>query len=119
MSRAGSGRLRESRRNAILVARKAVGDCMLLKGNVAVVSGGGRGIGRAIAKRFAAEGAAVLIASRSEAELGSVVREIEEARGRAAFVTADVSREADCVHIVAVAQERLGPIGILVNNTRG
>jgi NAD(P)-dependent dehydrogenase (short-subunit alcohol dehydrogenase family) len=89
---------------------------MLLTGKVAVVTGGGRGIGRAIAKRFAVEGAAVLIASRTEAELRSVVREIEEARGRAAFVTADVSREADCARIVAVAQERLGPIDILVNN---
>jgi NAD(P)-dependent dehydrogenase (short-subunit alcohol dehydrogenase family) len=89
---------------------------MLLKGKVAVVTGGGRGIGRAIAKRFAVEGAAVLIASRTDAELRSVVREIEEARGRAAFVTADVSREADCAHIVAVAKERLGPVDILVNN---
>ena len=89
---------------------------MLLQGKVAVVTGGGRGIGRAIAKRFATEGAAVLIASRTEAELGGVVREIEQARGKAVCVTADVSREADCAHIVAAVQERLGPIDILVNN---
>ena len=89
---------------------------MLLQGKVAVVTGGGRGIGRAIAKRFATEGAAVLIASRTEAELRGVVREIEQARGKAVCVTAAVSREADCAHIVAAVQERLGPIDILVNN---
>jgi 2-hydroxycyclohexanecarboxyl-CoA dehydrogenase len=89
---------------------------MLLQGKVAVVTGGGRGIGRAIAMRFATEGAAVLIASRTEAELRGVVREIEQARGKAVCVTADVSREADCAHIVAAVQERLGPIDILVNN---
>jgi 3-hydroxybutyrate dehydrogenase len=42
--------------------------------------------------------------------------EIEKSGGRAAFVPADVSREADCAHIFAVAQERLGPVDILVNN---
>jgi len=89
---------------------------MLLKGKVAVITGGGRGIGRAIARRFAAEGAAVLVAARTEAEIRSVVAEIEESGGRAACVRADVSREADCAHIFATAQERLGPVDILVNN---
>ena len=89
---------------------------MLLEGKVAVVTGGGRGIGRAIAKRFAAEGAAVLLASRTEAELRSVTKEIEQARGKAAWVVADVSREADCARIVAGAEEHLGPVSILVNN---
>ena len=89
---------------------------MLLGGKVAVVTGGGRGFGRAIAKRFAAEGARVLITSRTEAELREVAREIEQARGRAVWVTADVSREADCAGIVAAAQERLGAVDILVNN---
>ena len=89
---------------------------MLLEGKVAVVTGGGRGIGRAIARRFASEGAAVLIASRTEAEIRGVVSEIEQAGGRAAGVVADVSREADCSHLLAAAQERLGPVDILVNN---
>jgi NAD(P)-dependent dehydrogenase (short-subunit alcohol dehydrogenase family) len=89
---------------------------MLLEGKVAVVTGGGRGIGRAIAKRFAAEGAAVLIASRTEAELRHVAGEIEQARGRTVWVTADISREADCARIVAAAQDRLGTVDILVNN---
>jgi NAD(P)-dependent dehydrogenase (short-subunit alcohol dehydrogenase family) len=89
---------------------------MFLQSKVAVVTGGGRGIGRAIAKRFAAEGAAVLITSRTETELRAVAGEIESARGKAVWVTADVSREADCAHIVGAAQDRLGAVNILVNN---
>src|SRR5580765_3907979 len=89
---------------------------MLLQGKVAVVTGGGRGIGRAIAKKFAAEGAAVLITSRTETELRAVAGEIESARGKAVWVTGDVSREADCAHIVGAAQDRLGAVNILVNN---
>ena len=88
----------------------------LLEGKIAVVTGGGRGIGRAIARRFAAEGAAVLIAARTEAELRSVAAEIESAGGRAAWVTADVSWEADCARIVSTARERFGPVSLLVNN---
>jgi len=89
---------------------------MLLRGKVAIVTGGGRGIGRAIAKRFAAEGAAVLVAARTEAELGAVVAEIAESAGKAAYATADVSRETDCARIVAAAREQLGPVDLLVNN---
>src|SRR5437016_13390392 len=87
---------------------KSSGRSMLLEGKVAVITGGGRGIGRAIARRFAAEGAALLIASRTEAELRAVAKEIEEARGKAVWVTADVSREADCAHVVAAAQAQPG-----------
>jgi len=89
---------------------------MMLQGKIAVVTGGGRGIGRAIALRFAAEGAAVLVAARTESEVRSVAAEIEKAGGRAAWVAGDVSREADCAHIVSVAENRLGVAGILVNN---
>jgi NAD(P)-dependent dehydrogenase (short-subunit alcohol dehydrogenase family) len=89
---------------------------MLLKTKLAVVTGGGRGIGRAIALRFAAEGAAVLVAARTESEVRGVAAEIENLGGRAAYVTADVSRETDCSHIVSVAENRLGSgVGILVN----
>jgi NAD(P)-dependent dehydrogenase (short-subunit alcohol dehydrogenase family) len=89
---------------------------MLLDRQVAVVTGGGRGIGRAIAQRFAAEGAAVLVASRTATELEGVAREIKQAGGCAAWLAADVSREADCARIVAAAQEKFGGIHILVNN---
>ena len=89
---------------------------MLLEGKVAIVTGGGRGIGRAIARRFAAEGAAVLVAARTESEVRTVVAEIEQSGGRAAFVTGDVSQEADCAHIVAAAEAQLGGVSVLVNN---
>lgn len=89
---------------------------MLLNGKVAVITGGGRGIGRAIARRFAAEGAAVVLAARTEAELRAVVEEISQSGGRAAYATADVAREAECAHVVAVARERFGRVDILVNN---
>jgi NAD(P)-dependent dehydrogenase (short-subunit alcohol dehydrogenase family) len=88
---------------------------MLLQGKIAIVTGGGRGIGRAIARRFAAEGAAVLVAARTESEVRGVATEIESAGGRAAYVTGDVSRQTDCAHIVSVAENRLGGVEILVN----
>jgi NAD(P)-dependent dehydrogenase (short-subunit alcohol dehydrogenase family) len=89
---------------------------MLLAGQVAVVTGAGRGIGRAIARRFAAEGAAVLVTSRTAAQAESVAKEIQGQGGKAAYVAADVGREADCERIVRAAREALGPIDILVNN---
>jgi NAD(P)-dependent dehydrogenase (short-subunit alcohol dehydrogenase family) len=89
---------------------------MLLSGQVAVVTGGGRGIGRAIARRFAAEGASVLVTSRTEAQADSVAKEIQAQGGKAAYVAADVGREADCERIMRAAREALGLIDILVNN---
>lgn len=89
---------------------------MLLTGQVAVVTGGGRGIGRAIALRFAAEGAALLVASRTAEEVERVANEIQHAGGRAIWLAADVSRESDCERIVRAAREKLGGLHILVNN---
>jgi NAD(P)-dependent dehydrogenase (short-subunit alcohol dehydrogenase family) len=89
---------------------------MRLEGKIAVVTGGGRGIGRAIARQFAREGAAVLVTARTEAEIRKVAAEISASGGKAAFVAADVSRETDCRQILAAAEGQLGPVSILVNN---
>jgi len=89
---------------------------MLLQGQVAIVTGGGRGIGRAIARRFALEGSAVVVTARTEAEIEQVVAEIERAGGRASAVTADLACEADSEKILRAARKAFGAIHILVNN---
>lgn len=89
---------------------------MMLADDVAIITGGGRGIGRAIARRFAAEGASVVIAARTESQLTSVAREIEAAGGKVAQVAADVSSEKDAERIVRIARETFGHVNILVNN---
>jgi NAD(P)-dependent dehydrogenase (short-subunit alcohol dehydrogenase family) len=87
-----------------------------LMGQVAIVTGGGRGIGRAIARKFAAAGAAVVVTARTEMEIAQVASDIREKGGQATFVVANVSRESDCEEIVSVARQAFGAIHILVNN---
>jgi NAD(P)-dependent dehydrogenase (short-subunit alcohol dehydrogenase family) len=89
---------------------------MLLKNRVALITGSGRGIGRAMARLFAGEGAAVFLTARTEAELVSAVAEIGKVGSSAAYATGDLAREADCARIVAAAREKFGRIDILVNN---
>ncbi len=91
---------------------------MLLQNKVALITGSGRGIGRATAKLFANEGARVFLTARSEAELSRTAAEINGGPGgdMAAFVTADLAHESDCAHVVAAARDKFGRIDILVNN---
>ncbi|HXA92468.1 MAG TPA: SDR family NAD(P)-dependent oxidoreductase, partial [Steroidobacteraceae bacterium] len=70
-----------------------------LSGAVAIITGAGRGFGRSIALRFAAEGAAVTVTARSRVELDAVVREIETTGGRALAVTGDVTQAKDVVRV--------------------
>ncbi|HEV1999529.1 MAG TPA: SDR family NAD(P)-dependent oxidoreductase, partial [Xanthobacteraceae bacterium] len=88
-----------------------------LKGRVAIVTGAGRNIGRAIALALASGGAAVAVNARSNrAEADAVAREIETAGGRAFAVLADVGNAAAVENMVAETIERFGRIDFLVNN---
>src|SRR5216683_2367271 len=89
---------------------------MLLGGEVAVITGGGRGIGRAIALKFAGEGAAVVVAARTQSEIEAVAQEIRNAGGRAAAVPADVAEEKHCERLIRAAEAQFGRVDILVNN---
>ncbi|RKR86927.1 NAD(P)-dependent dehydrogenase (short-subunit alcohol dehydrogenase family) [Micromonospora pisi] len=85
-------------------------------GKVALVTGGGAGIGRAVAQALAAEGAAVVVAGRTPAPLDRTVALIEQAGGRAAARTADVTRSADLAGLVAWTDSHYGGLDIAVNS---
>ncbi len=89
---------------------------MLLTDHVALITGSGRGIGRAVAQLFAKEGAAVFLTARTEKELASTTAAIASAGGQAGYVPGDLSRETDCAQVVAAARAKFGKINILVNN---
>jgi NAD(P)-dependent dehydrogenase (short-subunit alcohol dehydrogenase family) len=88
-----------------------------LTGKVAVVTGGSRGIGRAVAEGFAAAGADVVIASRKLPSCEAAAREIGAATGRRALpVACHVGRWEDCDRLVAAVYEAFGRCDVLVNN---
>ena len=87
-----------------------------LENRTALVTGAGRGIGRAIAVAYAREGARVALSARTTAELDEVVGVIEAEGGEAVAFEADLSRPEVPAKLVADVAERLGPIDILVNN---
>lgn len=96
---------------------------MLLRDQVALITGSGRGIGRAIAQLFAKEGALVFLTARTETQLAATAAGINDAARQssaknspAAYLAADLTREADCARVVQATRESFKRIDILINN---
>lgn len=87
-----------------------------LHGQVALVTGSGCGLGHAFARALARAGAAVAITSRTEPELCETAQLIEQDRGRALAIPADVTSPSAVAELVASAEQQLGPIDLLINN---
>ncbi|MBI2854644.1 MAG: SDR family oxidoreductase [Chloroflexi bacterium] len=87
-----------------------------LDGKVAVVTGSGRGIGKAEAKLFASEGASIVVDDIDDRPMEETVREIQEAGGRAVGCVADVTKAEDAQRLIDTAVSSFGRLDILVNN---
>jgi NAD(P)-dependent dehydrogenase (short-subunit alcohol dehydrogenase family) len=87
-----------------------------LQGKIALITGGGRGIGRAIALTFAREGADVAVTARTQAEIEAVAREIALLGRQSYALPCDVTDKESVTRMVAAVHERFGRIDLLVNN---
>jgi 3-oxoacyl-[acyl-carrier protein] reductase len=93
-----------------------VGDSTPLSGRVAVVTGGSRGIGLAVARALVQDGASVVVSGRDAARLESAAAELEALGGAVLAVTSDASRREDADALIEATRERFGRIDVLVNN---
>ena len=91
-------------------------ESIIPEGRVALVTGAGRGIGRAISLALAGAGARLIVLARTSAEVQETAQLIHAQGGDALAVTADVSQWNDVCRVVSHAAEQIGPIDILVNN---
>jgi len=87
-----------------------------LQGKVALITGSGRGQGLAAARRFAAEGARIVINDIDTQSVNAAVETIRAAGGEATGAVGDVSKAADVQQVLAVAKEKCGGLDILYNN---
>ena len=90
---------------------------MRLKGKVAIVTGGAKGLGRAFALKLAEEGARVMVVTRKDmANLEKTVQQIKDLGGEAALFQADVARETDMLNMAEATNKAFGRIDVLINN---
>ena len=88
----------------------------LLSNHIAVVTGAGSGIGRAIANGYAREGARVVVLDMNEKAAADVAREIRDAGGKAESFLLNVTKRDDCVAVAKHVADKIGQVSILVNN---
>jgi 3-oxoacyl-[acyl-carrier protein] reductase len=93
-----------------------VSEAKTLAGKVAIVTGGNRGIGLAIARLLAEDGASVVVSGRDAARLEAAVKELESLGAPAMAVAADAAKREDADRLVEATRERYGRIDVLVNN---
>jgi 2-hydroxycyclohexanecarboxyl-CoA dehydrogenase len=94
-------------------------DTKILKDKVAIVTGAGRGIGRAIALSYGREGAKVVVASRTQSTVDEVAKQIRDEGGTAIGVACDVGKRDQVFNTVKRAVDEYGTVHILVNNAQG
>jgi short-subunit dehydrogenase len=87
-----------------------------LAGKIAIVTGAGRGIGRAVARNLAECGCRVILIARTLAQLEQVQQEISKSGGKAIAIAADLTRDDEVQRLVEQSQQRFGPPDILINN---
>lgn len=87
-----------------------------LEGKVALITGGGTGIGRAIALAFAREGAKLAVAGRRKEKLNETIREMEKQGGQGLAIVCDVAKAKDAAHAVRETAKHFGRLNVLVNN---
>lgn len=87
-----------------------------LEGKVALITGGGTGIGRAIALAFAREGAKLAVAGRRKEKLTETIRELEKQGGQGLAIVCDVAKAKDAAHAVRETVKNFGRLNVLVNN---
>src|SRR2546428_246577 len=90
---------------------------LILKDKVALVTGGGRGIGKAIARRYAEAGATVVIASRKLENLQAVATEFKGLPGKTVPIACHVGKADQLENLVKETEKLAGPVDILVNNS--